>query len=106
MKLTSRVQMLGGVPTLYVNDKPCYEPAYMTYLPEKARFDSFCKIGVHLYSTCVYFGSGTINPRTNLPIPMHAGIFEDPEKPFEDYLEELLDQGRQGTGGLVEVEEA
>ena len=92
MKLTSHVEMLGGVPTLFVNNKPCYEPAYMTYLPEKARFDSFCKIGVHLYSTCVYFGSGTINPRTNLPIPMHDGIFEDPNKPDFTIADEVIAQ--------------
>ena len=91
-KLTSCVKEHAGVPTLFINDEPYYGSAYVTYLPENGCSGSFEKIGVHLYSACVYFSNQTINPLSNVPIPHLPGIFDIPGEADFSVPDALLTQ--------------
>lgn len=72
----SYVKVHGGVPTLFVEDKPYYSPAYVTYMPERNCYASFEKAGIHMYSVCFFFGGQPINPMSEPNLPAHGGIFE------------------------------
>ena len=82
IRMKSYVKKHGNVPTLYVDDKPCYSPAYMTYLTERGCYKSFNDADIHLYSVCIYFGGQTINARSEISIPFHKGIFDEREPDF------------------------
>ena len=46
----ANIERLGGVPTLFVNDRPSSMMTYMTYNPTPKYFRQFAEAGVHLYS--------------------------------------------------------
>ena len=84
----SCVKMLGGVPTLFVNDQPIAQTAYITYLTYNNDYASFAKCGYKLFSMPVYFATRTMSERSQMP-PFSAGIFEDAEDYFDHFDEEI-----------------
>lgn len=72
---TSRIEIVGGVPTLTVNGKAVAQTAYITYIAEKNRYEDFAKKGYKLYSIPVFFSNMTINDSSQLP-PFSKGIFD------------------------------
>ena len=75
---TSRVSEHGGVPTLFVNDKPITAVAYMTYFTSNNRYSNFSQAGFRLFSMPVFFASQTINEISKFP-PFMPGIFDNGE---------------------------
>lgn len=73
--VTSQVKIYGGVPALYVNNKPINPMAYITYFTEKNMYREFADIGYSLYSVPVYFTEQTINEISRLP-PFRKGVFD------------------------------
>ena len=61
ISVTSKVDFLGGVPTLFVNGKPCVGMAYITYLWENACYRSFSDAGYRLFSLVAQFGDRFLN---------------------------------------------
>jgi len=91
--VTSYVKPLGGVPTLFVNDQPVTQTAYMTYYMHNARYSDFASAGYALYSLPVYFAEQTINENSQIP-PFTKGIF-DTDIPdysvFDGHVRDILD---------------
>ena len=89
--VTSCVKNHGGVPMLFVNDKPINPMAYITYFTEKNMYKEFAENGYKLYSVPVYFTEQTINESSQLP-PFQKGIFDkiysggEPDYTIFDYL--------------------
>jgi beta-galactosidase len=48
--LRCEVKPLQGRPTLFVNGKPCFPMAFMSYYPESYRYKQMGQHGVHVYS--------------------------------------------------------
>jgi|GEM_PF-11468 len=79
MPRTSFVREYNGQPTLFVDEKPCPGPAYMTYLAERGRFADFAAIGCKLFSASVFFASRGVNA-AGIIAPFEPGVFEQPDK--------------------------
>ena len=75
MALCSEVRLQGGAPTLFAGGEPLPGPAYVTYMPERADYAAFAKMGHKLYSVCVYFATRPISA-AELYEPFMPGIFE------------------------------
>jgi beta-galactosidase len=73
--ITSSVQSLGGVPTLFVDDIPQPGLAYITYLQERHRYADFAAAGYRLFSFTAYFGDQGINAVTGIH-SFSPGIFD------------------------------
>ncbi|MBQ4270012.1 MAG: hypothetical protein IJB97_10240 [Clostridia bacterium] len=76
--MRSKVERIGGVPTLTVNGEPIAETAYMTYYVKNGRYDDFSKIGYRLYSVPLLFSSMPLNDATQFP-PFTTGIYDGDE---------------------------
>ncbi len=88
-KTTSSVRVLGGVPTLFVGDDPLPGMAYITYLPERARYADFRDAGYRLFSFSCFFGKQGINELSGI-YPFADGIFEEKGNPnFRLFDEEV-----------------
>lgn len=91
--LKSCVRVLGGVPTLLVEDVPVSAMAYTTYFEERSRYQDFLQAGYRIFFVNAAFCTAPINPKTGFS-PFDVGIFEDPEKPdyseFEQAVEKIL----------------
>ena len=84
ISVSSKVDFLGGVPTLFIKGKPCVGMAYMTYLWENACYRSFSEAGYHIFSLVAQFGDRFLNTVTGVR-PFTKGFFS--EKGKEDYSE-------------------
>lgn len=80
--ISSKVDYLGGVPTLFVNGTPCAGMAYITYNWEKACYRSFTNAGYRLFSLVAQFGDRFLNTVTGIR-HFSKGFFA--EKGKEDY---------------------
>lgn len=78
--VTSAVRPLGGVPTLFVNDRPVPGAAYMIYYTHKNRYADFAAAGYSLFSVPAFFATRPINDANSLP-PFRPGMFDDPLAP-------------------------
>ncbi len=74
--VTSCVKNHGGVPALFINDKPINPSAYITYFTDKNMYKEFSDIGYTLYSVPTYFTEQTINEVSRIP-PFQKGIFDE-----------------------------
>ena len=84
---TSTVSVHGGVPTLFVNEKPIAAVAYITYFTDNNRYSDFQKAGFKLFSMPVFFGAQTINEVSQFP-PFMPGVFDNGEH-FEIFDNEV-----------------
>lgn len=73
--VSSCIKPLGGVPTLFVNDKPVAQTAYITYLTYNNDYASFAERGYKLFSMPVYFATRTLSERSQMP-PFSKGLFD------------------------------
>ncbi len=76
----SRVDDLGGVPTLFVNGEPLPAAAYMTYLEEYNNYGQFAEAGYGLFSVPVLFAGRWISANEAAK-PFHGGIFDKKGEP-------------------------
>lgn len=76
--VTSKIESLGGVPMLFVNDEPVVPMAYITYYQEKNRYRDFAQAGYSLFSVQMMFARRTVNEQFGLP-PFYDGIYENEE---------------------------
>ena len=60
-RLTSAIQQINGIPTLFVNGKAADRVAYMTYLVENNRYADFAQALYRLYSLSLFFGTNHLN---------------------------------------------
>ena len=95
--VTSKVEIINGVPTLKINGEVVAANAYMTYFIENARYDDFTNAGYKLFSVPMYFATRGIQEMNEIP-PFASGIFENEEpdfsiidKTFGQILEECPD---------------
>lgn len=91
MAVSSNVSSYGGVPTLFVNDMPISGPAYMTYIPQRADYDAFAKMGYRLYSVCVFFATRPVNAAEQCG-PFMPGIFEKEGAPDFSIINKELER--------------
>ena len=91
--ISSCIKLLGGVPTLFVEDKPITPTAYITYITEKNCYSDFAGAGIKLFSLPVFFCSHTFSEVSQLQA-FTPGIF-DGETPdfslFDRQIEEILE---------------
>ena len=87
---TSSIQLIGGVPTLTVNNQPIPNIAYMTYYTHRAAYTDFTEIGFRLFSFPVFFGGRTINPFSQIP-PFKPGIFDQETPNFSIFDQDVRD---------------
>ncbi len=91
--VTSSVSMFNGVPTLFINQKPCEGAAYITYYTHKNDYALFAEAGYRLFSMPVFFAGRTINASTGIP-PFGPGIFDDKSRPdflvFDEDVNKIL----------------
>ncbi|MBR5869376.1 MAG: hypothetical protein IKZ21_08000 [Clostridia bacterium] len=71
----SKIDSLGGVPTLFVEDRPLPGVAYITYFTSNNRYADFAGAGFRLFSMPVFFGAQTINEVSQFP-PFMDGIYD------------------------------
>lgn len=92
--ITSTIELLGGVPTLFINDVPQPGLAYITYLPERNCYADFAKAGYRLFSFTTYFGDQGINAVTGIH-PFSPGIYDRKGQPdyslFDAAVNQILD---------------
>lgn len=74
-KITSAVITKNGKQRLVVNGKEIDSVAYITYLPQNNRYRDFANAGYSLFSTCVFFGSNSLNSTSGLEV-FSKGIFD------------------------------
>jgi len=86
--IPSCVQNLGGVPTLYVNNQPVAQTAYLTYVTANNDYASFAKHGYKLFSLPVYFATRTMSEVSQMR-PLAPGVFEDETDDFAHLDEEI-----------------
>ena len=82
ISISSKVDFLGGVPTLFINGKPYAGMAYITYNWENACYRSFADAGYRLFSLVAQFGDRFLNTVTGIH-QFSRGFFA--EKGKEDY---------------------
>lgn len=87
----SHIENLGGVPTLFVNDKPYTSVAYMTYLEDYNEYDDFAKAGYSFFSVPVLFAGKWISIVEGLT-PFKKGIFDVKGKPDFSLLDEAINK--------------
>lgn len=92
--ITSEIRNHGGVPALYINDKPFPAVAYMTYLEKFNRYHDFAAAGYKLFSVPVLFSGRWISITDGLT-PFKKGIFDKKNNPdfslFDEAVERILD---------------
>ena len=84
----SCVKTLGGVPTLFVNDRPVAQTAYITYITDRNDYASFAAQGYKLFSMPVYFATRTMSEKSQMP-PFSPGIFENENDSFDHFDREV-----------------
>ncbi len=72
---TSEIRLHGGVPTLFIDERPYPAAAYMSYLDERARYSDFIGAGYKIFTFPVYFAGRSINVLTEIS-PFRHGIFD------------------------------
>lgn len=91
--VTSHIANHGGVPTLFVNDRPQPGLAYITYLPEHNCYRDFAQAGYRLFSFTCYFGDQGINAVSGIS-PFAPGIFSVKGRPdftpFDEGVKAIL----------------
>ena len=73
--LISRVETVGGVPTLTVNGQPIAAAAYITYFCDQAHYRDFAAAGYRLFSVPVYFAGQSASNCVALP-PDGRGVYD------------------------------
>lgn len=95
VELCSRVGDCGGVPALFVNEKPLNPMAYMTYLEQYNDYKGFAEKGYRFFSAPVLFAGRWINASSDTPA-FKKGIFDEKGKPdfslFDETAEKILAQ--------------
>jgi len=90
-KTQTYIKTYNGVPTLFINDKPYYMAAYMTYLNEHARYNDFNTVGYKIYTFPTYFAGRGINVQSGIG-PFRRGIFDKENKDDFSVLDEDIYQ--------------
>jgi len=83
-RITSAVVTRNGAQRLTVNGAEVDSVAYITYLPEKNRYGDFAAAGYRLFSTCVFFGSNSLNSTSGLEV-FSKGVFDDETPDFSGF---------------------
>ena len=87
------VKIYNGIPTLFINDKPHYLAAYMTYLNEHARYNDFNEAGYEIFTFTAYFTGRGINVNSGTGF-FRRGIFDkedtDDFSVFDDDIYQIL----------------
>lgn len=86
----SSIEKINGVPRLLVNGEPIPDNAYITYMPENARYNDFSEVGYKLFSVTVHFSTRCISEMNEYP-PFAPGIFEN-EIPDFSILDATISQ--------------
>ncbi len=79
--VTSKIEVINGVPMLKINDEVIGANAYMTYFIENARYDDFAKAGYRLFSVPINFSTRGIQEMNEIPA-IAPGVFENEEPDF------------------------
>lgn len=79
--MRAKIEKIGGIPTIVVNDTPIPEMAYITYRPEENRYSDFADAGVKLFSVNLNFSEQPINERAPVLV-FQKGIFEQDTPDF------------------------
>ena len=82
--ITSAVITKNGAQRLTVNGHEIDTVAYITYLPERNCYRDFAEAGYKLFSTCVFFGTNTLNSTSGLEV-FSKGIFDGEEPDFSHF---------------------
>lgn len=88
------IKRLGGVPALFVNDRPVYANAYISYLDDRARYEDFAAAGIRIYSVPVYLAGRGINTDSGIG-PFRTGLWDREEAfdvgPLENDIRQVLE---------------
>lgn len=89
-----RIDDLNGRPTMFINGKPRFPMAFISYLPEQFRYRNMAEAGIHFFSLSVTLGDRWFNcnnPKVRLP---KKGLWRGPGKidfaPLEESIKEIL----------------
>lgn len=85
----SQVKDCGGVPALYVNEKPFTSVAYMTYFEQFNDYKGFADKGYCFFSAPVLFAGRWINSTSDTPA-FKKGIFDVKDNPDFSLLDESV----------------
>ncbi len=92
--MESKLQMLGGRPTLFVDGKPTPAHAYTTYFEENNCYADFIHAGYKQYFINISFTASPINSCRSGFTPFNSGVFEDVQHPnyadFETAVGQIL----------------
>lgn len=83
-KITSSVVTKNGRQLLCVNGREIDSVAYITYLPKNNRYRTFAEVGYRLFSTCVFFGSNSLNSTSGLEV-FSKGLFDGETPDFSHF---------------------
>ncbi|MBP9989538.1 MAG: hypothetical protein KBT46_08585, partial [Ruminococcus sp.] len=87
----SHIENCGGVPALFVNDKPFTSAAYMTYLEKYNEYDDFSKADYSFFSVPVLFSGRWISITQGLT-PFKKGIFDIKGSPDFSLVDEAVEK--------------
>lgn len=82
--LTSEIQSINGIPTLFVNGQAADRVAYMTYLAENNRYADFAQAGYRLYSISLFFGTNNLNEFSRSR-SFSKGLYDTAEPYYEEW---------------------
>ena len=86
--ITSSVITREGKQALTVNGQEIDSVAYITYLPDNNRYADFAKAGYTLFSTCVFFGSNSLNSTSGLEV-FSKGLFDGELPDFTSFDKDI-----------------
>lgn len=91
MAVVSKIENLGGVPTLTVNGKPLPGLAYITYLTQRADYKGMTAAGYRIFSVPTFFATRSVNAAEKVK-PFAPGIFENRLQPDFSALDAAVQQ--------------
>ena len=83
-KITSKIVTKNGAQYIEVNGEVLPGLAYITYLRDNNRYESFAKAGYKLFSTVVFFGKNKLNENSGLDF-FSEGIFDTDPADFSGF---------------------
>lgn len=93
-----KIRIVNDIPYFEVDNEIIYPVAYMTYIPCKAKYESFYKAGFRLYCISIQASSYPINEESGLSHGFSSEIWKDEDTFDFSVLDESLSELFKQTG--------
>jgi hypothetical protein len=92
-KVFSEIKQYNGKPALFVNDKPYFPLAFVSYYPKQFRYKNLADAGIKFFSLSISLGDRFIAAYKNGKIkPANKGVWYSPDKIDFDLLDKSINE--------------